>query len=212
MVTLYFLGGEDVAKRDSREINSMAFHDAGGAPSVLIIPWARSSFEKNYEDRRRILMYFKALGACKVDFADYSDTLKEIAEKVGSSDLLYLTGGITSVLLERIRKKSVDCLLREYDKVIVGRSAGALALCDKCVITMWNRKRRDTVPISGIRLVDFAVKVHYRSSKDSQLRLLSTGGRIFAIPEGSALVSDDGTLKSIGDVYLFQNGEKTKFD
>jgi len=38
MVILYFLGGEDIVKRDSREINKKAFIDAGGAPVVLIFP------------------------------------------------------------------------------------------------------------------------------------------------------------------------------
>jgi hypothetical protein len=38
---------------------------------------------------------------------------------------------------------------------------------------------------------------------------LSKEDRIFAIPAGSALVYDGGALSAIGEVYLFQDGEKT---
>jgi hypothetical protein len=62
---------------------------------------------------------------------------------------------------------------------------------------------------AGIRLVDFSVKVHYHSSRDSELKELSREGRIYGIPERSALVYDNGALSFIGDVYLFKDGEKT---
>ena len=84
-------------------------------------------------------------------------------------------------------------------------------LCNRCLLTR-NRKSPATIAISGIRLVDFSVKVHYDPSKDSQLKLLSKEEKIYAIPEGSALVYADGSLTSIGNVYLFQNGEKTRAD
>jgi hypothetical protein len=58
--------------------------------------------------------------------------------------------------------------------------------------------------------VDFSVKVHYKTSRDRELKELSHGRKIYAIPEDSALVFDDGSVSSIGDVYLFQNGKKTK--
>jgi hypothetical protein len=39
MTKLYFLGGEDVRKRDSKEINKKAFADTSGASIVLIFPF-----------------------------------------------------------------------------------------------------------------------------------------------------------------------------
>ena len=66
--------------------------------------------------------------------------------------------------------------------------------------------------ISGIGLVDFSVKVHYRPSKDGELKRLSKEEKIYAIPERSALVYDNDNLSFIGNVYLFQNGEKTRAD
>ncbi len=207
MPKLYFLGGENIVKRDSRKINEMAFLDAGGEPAVLVFPWARASFDRAYERRMRLAKYFTDLGASTVDFAEYSDLTEEIARKIQCSDLIYLPGGLTSVLVERIRSKNVDSLLRGYNRVIVGRSAGALALSKNCILT----KRHKAVKIiAGIKLVDFSIKVHYKPSKDDALKRLSKEETIYAIPERSALVYDNGVLSFIGDVYLFQNGEKIR--
>jgi peptidase E len=209
MAKLYFLGGENVAKRDAREINEVAFGDAGCAPTVMVFPWARASFDKTYIRRKRLFEYFRSLGASTVDFADYSDTMEEITTKVVCSNLIYLPGGLTSVLVKRLKNKSVDRLLRKYNGVVVGRSAGALALGKKCVVTK-NRRNPTFKIIRGIGLVDLSVKAHYKPSKDDALKRLSKQEKIYAIPERSALVYDNGALSFMGDVYLFQNGEKTR--
>jgi peptidase E len=211
MTRLYFLGGENVIKRDAREINEIAFRDASEAPRVVVVPWARASFDKAYRRRKRLFDYFRSLGAVTVDFAGYSDTLKEVTRKVERSDLIYLPGGLASVLVERLKNRSVDRLLRKYDGVVVGRSAGALALGKKCVVTK-NRRKPTSMIISGLGLVDFSVKAHYKPSKDGELKRLSKEETIYAIPERSALVYDNDALSFIGNVYLFQNGEKTRAD
>jgi dipeptidase E len=210
MARLYFLGGENIVKQDSREINEAAFREAAEAPHVVVFPWARASFDKTYKRRKRLFDYFRNLGARTVDFVDYGDTFEEINGKVECSDLIYLTGGLTTVLLERLKNKSVDPLLRKYDKVIVGRSAGALALCKKCVIT--DRCKPAVKMVTGLGLVDFGVKVHYKPSKDAELKRLSKEEKIYAIPERSALVYDNGCLSFMGDVYVFQDGEKARVD
>jgi len=209
MSKVYFLGGEDVAKRDSKEINKRAFIDAGGTPAVLIFPWTAKSVDRSDEYRKIMIDYFKDLGACTVDFAEYSESSEQIAEKAERSDLIYLPGGLTTVLVERIRNKNVDDLLRNYPRVIVGRSAGALALCKECILTR-NRDNPVTMIIAGIRLVDFRIKVHYNFSKDNELKKLSKQGKIYGIPERSALVYNGGILSFIGNVYLFQEGRKTR--
>jgi peptidase E len=207
MAKMYLLGGENLVKRDSRDINAEAFLDAGGAPNVLVFPWARASFDKTHKRRTRVFNYFRNLGASTVHFAEYSDTPAEITEKVNDSDLIYLTGGVASVLIERLKGKGVDRLLREYNRVVVGRSAGALVLGNKCIVS--DRPKHKTRIISGLGLVDFNVKTHYTSSKENEMKKLSAEMQIYAIPARSAIVYNNGELSFIGDVYLFQNGEIT---
>lgn len=209
MVKLYCLGGEDLAKRDSKEINKKAFIDAGGKPSVLIFNWTAESVDKAGKYRKIMADYFKDLGASEIEFAELSDSLEVFAAKIDRSDLIYLPGGVTQVLVQRMKQAKVDDLLRRYDKVIVGNSAGALALCKDCILTK-DKERPVTSIISGLGLVDFGVAVHYSVSKDRELKKLSMKRKIYAIPERCALVYDSGNLLFIGDVYLFFHGKKTK--
>lgn len=210
MAKLYFLGGENVSKRNSREVNEAAFHDAGEKPSILVLPWARPLFDRARKRRKRLLNYFTSIGAGKISFSSYSDASKEIADKVGRSDLIYLLGGFTTRLIKCLKERHVDRLLREYGGVIIGRSAGALALCGKCILT--DRNKSEAKIISGLGIADFTMKVHYKSSKDDELKMLSKEDKIYALPERSALVYENGDLRAIGKVYLFQDGKKELFN
>jgi peptidase E len=206
MAKLYFLGGENVFKRDAKEVNEKAFHDAGGTPLVLVFPWARPSFDATYLRRKRVSEYFRSLGASSVDFAEYSDSIEEIKAKAGCSDLIYFTGGQVTTLLSRLRIKRVADWLGEYEGVLVGRSAGALVFGKKCFVT--NRYSRRSKLIDGLGFVDFSVKAHYDPSQDDLLKKLSKKERFYAIPPKCALICDGDVMSFIGDVFLFENCEK----
>jgi peptidase E len=208
MPKLYLLGGENVLKRSAWEVNERAFRDAEEPLSVAVFPWARASFDRRYRKRKVLTDYFISLGAGSVDFIEYSDLAATIAQKVASSNLIYLTGGLVNALVERLRKMRVDSLLRGYDGVIVGRSAGALALCKKCVITCRNNRKAKLV--DGLGLADLTLKAHYKPQKDSTLQILSKGQKIYAVPSRSAIVYEDGVCSFIGKAYLFENGKKCR--
>ena len=206
MPKLYLLGGENVFKRSAREVNERAFQDAGEPLVVLVFPWARASFDRGYKKRKRLADYFINLGASTINFVDYSDSNEMIAKKMAGSNLIYLTGGLANVLVERLKNMGVDRLLYSYGGVIVGRSAGALALCRKCIITC--RSNSKVKIIDGLGLIDLALKVHYKPEKDTTLERLSRQEKIYAVPVGSALVYDNGACSFMGEVYLFENGTK----
>jgi dipeptidase E len=206
MPKYYLLGGENTHKRDAAEVNQKAFHDAGEAPKILVFSWARASFDKTYSKSKLLFDYFRTLGASTVNTVDYSSTPSEIKQKICISDLVYLTGGVPSVLLERLRKLGVGKLLKAFDGVIVGRSAGALALCRECVITY--RSNCAVKVIDGLGLVDIALKAHYRLGVDEELIRLSKDKEIYALPKGSALVCDGGDLSVMGKAYVFRDGER----
>lgn len=206
MPKIYLLGGENTHKRDAEEINQRAFHEAGEAPKILVFAWARASFDKTYPKSKLMFDYFRSLGARTVTTVDYSSSLAEIKEKISESDLIYLTGGVPSVLVERLKKSGIRSLLIDFKGVIVGRSAGALALCRKCVITY--RSTSEVKIIDGLGLVDITLKAHYRLGMDEELMELSREQDIFAVPKGSALVWDKGKTSFINNVYLFSNGKR----
>lgn len=207
MVKLYFLGGENVAKRDAKEINASAFSDAGTSPAVTVIPWARPSFDVGFKRRKRLTEYFRSLGASRVSFSEFSDSGEDIAANLSGSDLVYLTGGQVSTLLSRLRRTGLDKLLHSYDGVVVGRSAGAVVLGKSCIVT--NRYSKRQRVIAGLGLTDFTVKAHYEPSKDDLLKEMSKTEKIYAVPARKAVVYDNGSLSFIGKILLFENGKKT---
>jgi dipeptidase E len=205
MPKFYLLGGENVFRRSAREINLQAFEDAGSAPKVLVFPWAGAAFDKKYSKRKLLTDYLLSLGAASVEFVEYGE-LENAKEKLAQSDLIYLSGGQAVILIERAKKEGLDKLLRNYHGVIVGRSAGALALCKGCVTTCrYNAKVR---VLEGLGLVDVTLKTHYLHNKDETLKLFSLKQKIFALPKDSAIISSNNVLSSIGTVYLFQYGQK----
>jgi peptidase E len=210
MPKIYLLGGENIYKRDAQDVNQQAFNDAGESPNVTVFSWARASFDKSYHRQKTLHDYFRYLGARTVNTIDYSTNPKVIQEKISEADLVYLTGGVPSVLLERLKKAGVDNLIAQFEGVIVGRSAGALALCRRCVITC--RSNKEVKLIDGLGLVDVTLKAHYKVANDESLKALSCREQIFAVPKGSALVSNNGELSFINSVFLFEKGESKKLN
>jgi dipeptidase E len=209
MPTYYLLGGENIHKRDAQEINQRAFNDAGEQPRVLVFSWARASFDKTYPKRKLLFNYLRSLGATTVDTLDYSSSYSEIKEKIYESELVYLTGGVPSVLVERLKKSGTRILLEEFKGVIVGRSAGALALCRKFLITY--RSSCAVKITNGLSLVDLTLKAHYKFGVDEELKKLSENEDIFAVPKGSALICDKSKLSTINNVYLFHKSQRQIF-
>jgi peptidase E len=206
MPKYYLLGGENTHKRDAEEINQRAFNDAGESPRVLVFSWARASFDRTYPKSQLLFNYFRSLGSSTVNTVDYSCTLEEIKEKISETDLIYFTGGVPSVLVERLKKSGIRSLLGNFEGIIVGRSAGALSLCRKCVITC--RRTSEIKVIYGLGLVDLTLKAHYKLCNDEKLIILSKNEEFFAVPKDSAIVYDNGNLSFINNVYLFRNGKR----
>ena len=96
------------------------------------------------------------------------------------------------MLLERLKTSGVDKLLGDFDGVIVGRSAGALVLCKKIVVTY--RPSLAVKVIDGLGLVDLTLKAHYKLGCDEALKAFSCEMDVYAVPKGSALVCENGCL------------------
>jgi dipeptidase E len=207
MPKLYLLGGENVSLRSARSVNELAFMDASGRPNILVVPWARPSFDKAYGKHKLLEDYFRSMGAERVDFADYDET--DLAQKIAEVDLIYLTGGQASILIERAKKMHLETHLKNYRGVIVGRSAGALALCSHCITTRRYSKR--VAAVKGLGLANLTLKTHYIAADEEKLKQFSQAEQVYAVPKDSALIVEDGKLSAIGEVYLFNGGARHLF-
>jgi peptidase E len=109
-------------------------------------------------------------------------------------------------LITRLKKVGVDKLLHKYNGIIVGRSAGALALASQGVVT--NRYNKKVTIKPGLGLAKLCLKTHYEPSKDDILKKLSDKQTIHALPSGSAIVYNHNNFTIIGQAYMFRNYKK----
>ncbi len=218
MGRLYLLGGENIRKRSSRHIMEKAMADAGRSPNILIFPWTSDNIDSEGEYRAILTEYFLDLGAGTVEFAEPWDPYGAISKKARSSQLVYLPGGNPQLLADRMLVSRGDEILAEFDGVIVGNSAGALALCRKYAAVVGQGGAQTTRFFKGFGWLDFALSVHYMSmdqsgiSPDSELMELSekSATKILAILDDSALIYDNGRLEFMGYVFQFHRGVRTR--
>lgn len=184
-----------------------AFEDAGGKPRVAVFAWARASFDKVYRKRWHLESYFRRLGAESAEYVDYDEA--SLPQKVAEADVVYFTGGQASILIERATKLHLDRHLQDFKGVIVGRSAGALALCKRCITTL--RYSGQVRVIDGLGVADITLKAHYIERDNANLERFSLSEPVYAVPKDSALIYDNGKLTALGDVYLFNGGKRHIF-
>ena len=213
MVKLYFIGGESISSGKSIAFKKI-FSISGEPNSILVFPWTSDNDEKEKKYRKFLPSYFS--GDTKIIFAELEESYESIVCKMNASDMIFLPGGSQELLLQRIKNKKLILAFQKYNKPIVGNSAGALVMCKKYVILKHQDYSLKSEFLEGMNLANISVSVHYLSknpkfyhkSNDSDLKKLSKTRKIYAIPEQSVLVYNDGNISSLSDIYIFDDEKK----
>ncbi|MES1042505.1 MULTISPECIES: Type 1 glutamine amidotransferase-like domain-containing protein [Peribacillus] len=185
------------------ELSKMIKRDA----KLLIIPFATDN--SRYESwMASIRQAFSIMDNISVDLLNEDLSDKEMKKSIKEHDILYFIGGKPERLIHVIEEKGLVPIIKDFQGLIIGYSAGSLAFCNDCIITK-DKDYPETVVINGLGLVGFSVEVHYEDRIDGELFLLSNERKIYAIPNGSAIFSKNGELfKVVNDIYSFQNMKK----
>jgi peptidase E len=210
---VYLLGGSDIGKNDSEELDKKIFSELGDSPIVSVLSWASENpeSEKSIGKRDILKNHLTNLGAKKINIISINDSFEDMSDKVNDSEMLYIAGGATENLLEHIREKGIADIIKDFEGTIVGNSAGALCLCKDVIMTSEQHAEAAIEP--GLGIVDFSVEVHYKATVDDELLKLSKDRKVYAIPERTALIVDGEKLSRFGDeIYLFENEKKIKFE
>jgi len=202
---IYLGGGADIRKGESDEIDKKALNEADNK-NVLIINLTTNDKEKIISYRNYLDSYFNRLGAKNINFVSELNNY-DIKNNFESSGFLYIPGGDTQILIDNIKKKKLDSLIKNFKGIIMGNSAGAMILCNESICANEGREI-----MKGLGLVSLAIDVHYEHTHDKRLKELSKIRDIYAIPEKSLIVLKDNEKIYIGDMYLFSKGEKTKIN
>jgi peptidase E len=143
--------------------------------------------------------------------------LGEIKQRLEFADVIYIVGGMTSVLSKLIRDTGFDKILKKLanDKVIMGTSAGAMVLGRQVQNPEYWRSYYEEVekfveaPMLG--MVDFNVRPHFGGPNAGEKDTLefftplleNEKFPIYGLRDDQAVISDNGRIKFIGGEPLY---------
>lgn len=145
-------------------------------PKLLFIPTASSDSESYFECVKK---HFGNRLKCKVSvlyLLKNKISQKEIKEKIFNTDIIYVGGGNTNLMLQTWKKYNVDKLIKQaYNKGVVlsGLSAGSICwfrygLSDS---NKFNNPDSDFIKISGLGLINALHCPHYNIEVNRKLSL-----------------------------------------
>ncbi len=198
------IGGGSVRDGETEAIDRELVRLAGVPnPKLLFIPTASSDAEDYILGVARA---YSALG-CRVNAlrllsADADPAIA--AEKIEASDLIYVGGGNTKMMLEIWRTLGVDVALRNH--LEAGKPAGGLSAGSICWFRMGNSDWPvyegipgvNTAPIAGLAFYDLVVCPHTKR----EVHRLAEFREMMKVVGGVGLGLDDGcAIQIIDDQY-----------
>ena len=139
---------------------------------------------------------------------------------VRESNLIILSGGHVPTQNAFFRKIGLRELMKDYDGIVVGISAGSMNSAD--VVYSQPEEEGEAVDpdyrrfLTGLNLTKAMLLPHYQDEKDSVLDGLrvfedvaypdSMGRTFYAIPDGSYLFIDAGREELRGEAYMIRDG------
>lgn len=136
----------------------------------------------------------------------YRDDLATMRRKICTADVLFLTGGLPDQAMKRLEEKGLIQLLRSFDGVVMGSSAGALIQLASYFCTP-DADYAEFGFYSGLGLTqnEFYIEVHYRGADllEEYQVLKEMGQPIYALPDGAGLIYRGSTVETIGEVVVF---------
>ena len=216
---LVLIGGGDIGKKGSYEtfeIDQEVVKMTQKENPVFLFIGLASSYADSYYDQ--IKKHYQDLG-CKTVYLKKNNLIHNpdlVKQKFLEADILYIGGGDTIKLLEKVEeyhlKPLFDQALKD-DKVLVGISAGAILLSKEgysdSYILRGESERYQF--ISGLGFFDQSIVPHYHSdqNKIEQLKedLKGTHKICYGLENGSAFIVNDKKktiVSSLKDAAVYQ--------
>ena len=151
-----------------------------------------------------------------ITFVNYfADTKESAAQKIQDADILYFTGGLPDVMMNRLAEFELLDLLCAFDGVALGCSAGAMIQLQQYHITPdWDYPEFGYY--KGLPwLKDFYVEVHYENTDIQnqciQRVLKEREKPVYAIAhDRGAIIVDNGEFELLGEVTMYNPIELRK--
>lgn len=197
------IGGGELTSKKLMNLNKRLLNDLEN-PRILIVQLT-SDYVKAKKYRPILKKHFENVSSNLV-FVDEKSSLKRIKEEIKKSQVIYLPGGNTDFLIQKIKSFKLINLIKKFKGVLIGISAGAYALSKSYIKIDENSFKK----IPSFKITDLTIKAHYNNSIDSVLLKLSKKEKIYALKDYSAIIIEKNKKKIIGEVFLFYKNKKIK--
>lgn len=169
-----------------------------GQIHIIFIPTASRTEEelKHVEKSRQELV---DLGITKITTLNLDR--KVTAEEIDNADAIYVCGGNTFYLLQKIRESGLDQLLPHFGGLYVGVSAGSIVVGPNIEVSgPWDENDVNLSDTTGMKIVDFAVIPHYQRKDQTVVEDLKNRAdyEIMKLTDNQAVLIENGERKIIG--------------
>jgi dipeptidase E len=165
------IGGGDIRKHETTPIDREIIRLSGKKnPRLLFIPTATSD---SLPYCKLVQQYFGDFLKCKVDFLPLIEerpSTSQVKKKILSSDIIYVGGGNTLLMMRLWRRLGIDRLLKsayEQGVVLSGISAGSICWFDSGhsdSMSFYNPQKWDYINVKGMGLISGIHCPHYNGS------------------------------------------------
>ena len=219
MSIIYMLSGPMKNKGFEPNIEESIKKDLNGKKSIVFIPTSPTNYEKNdlytygNSEIKGIMTYIGNISNIdKVTIIDDRISSYERIELIKNTDVIYLLGGNPFNQIEYINNNKYDELIRNFNGIIIGTSAGAMNLC-KNVYYSKDEDFDKSIFYDGIGLVDITIDPHFDINNKEQVEEIinnSVDKEIIGLPNESAIRIENGNIEYINEIYIYNGKEKSR--
>lgn len=217
MKIIYMLSGPVDNNGFSTKIKELLKQDLKNKKSVVFISTTPDNFERNdlyvYGDKKNkigLIDFLNELSNFKnINIIDDRVSNSDALKIINSTDIIYLLGGNPFSQLEYIRKEKFDKMIKEFDGIIIGTSAGAMnvgnvAYCSK------DEDFDESSFYDALGLIDIIIDPHFDINNKEQVSEIiknSNGKEIIGIPNDSGIRIIDNNIQYINKCYKYIDGK-----
>ncbi len=194
MMKYVLIGGGDIRSGETAKIDQEIVKLCGKDDAKLLFIGLASSYSDSYYDA--VKKQYREFG-CSCSYLKKSNLINNpnlVIDKIKAADIIYVGGGDTCKLMDRIREFGLDKLLTELDdKMIVGLSAGAIMISKKglsdAAVLRGESENLDFV--EGLGLVNLNICPHYNidmRKEELKDKLSTLNDKVIGIDDNVALV------------------------
>lgn len=138
----------------------------------------------------------------------FQDSKVEMENKILNSSIIFFTGGAPDLMMKRIREYKLTSLLKNYQGIMMGYSAGAMMQLDQYHITPDEDYPIFTYEQGLGCLHGFAIEPHYHATKlqkESIQRVQEEKHKcVYAIYEDGGMIVKEQHIELFGNVEVYE--------